>query len=527
MAGVPLLNGFLSKEMFFAEAAQAGSFRDYRLAIAATVASVFTVAYSIRFIHEVFFGPPPTDLPRTPHEPPHWMRFPVEMLVLACLVVGIIPGITIGPFLHHAAESVLGADTPTYSLAVWHGLNQPMVMSIIALAGGALLYVALQRHVKLGTLEHVPFFHRFDGQRAFERFLVALNATAIRLESLVGTQRLQSQLEILVLVVLAAGAIPLLTRGLAWGDAPPLAPDPVFALLWLIGALCAMGAAWQAKYHRLAALTLLAGAGIVNCISFAWLSAPDLALTQLMVEAVTMILILLGLRWLPARKAPRDLGLAGSSFRARLRRARDLGVAVAAGGGMAVLAYAVLTRPFPQTIASFFLERSLPEAGGGNVVNVLLVDFRGFDTLGEITVLAIVSLSVYALLRRFRPAAESIPLPAQQQYQRARGSELDVPPGADGAAGYLLVPSASLRALFPIMAVVSIFFFLRGHNLPGGGFVAGLILAVAIIVQYMVGGTVWVENHLRMRPHRWIGLGLLVAAATGMGAWLFGYPFLT
>ncbi len=526
MAGVPLLNGFLSKEMFFAEAAQAGSFRDYRLAIAATVASIFTVAYSIRFIHEVFFGPPPTDLPRAPHEPPHWMRFPVELLVLACLVVGIVPGLTIGPFLFHAAHSVLGADTPTYSLAVWHGVSLPLVMSFLALAGGAVLYMLLQRHVKLGTLEHVPFFYRFDGQRAFEQVLVALNATAIRLESLLGTRRLQAQLEVLVLVVLAAAAIPILGRGLTWGNAPTTALDPVFALLWLIGGLCAIGAAWQAKYHRLAALTLLGGAGLVNCINFVWLSAPDLALTQLIVEAVTMVLILLGLRWLPARAAPRELGLVGSSFRARLRRGRDLMVAMAAGAGMMVLAYAVLTRDFPQSISSFFLTHSLPEGGGGNVVNVLLVDFRGYDTMGEITVLGIVAMTVYALLRRFRPAPETMPVPAQQEHQRAPGSELH-PPGADGAVGYLLVPSVSLRALFPIMVVVSIFFFVRGHDLPGGGFVAGLIMAVAVILQYVVGGAVWVEDHLKMRPHRWIGLGLLVAASTGMGSWLVGYPFLT
>jgi len=132
MAGVPLLNGFLSKEMFFAEALEVGSTRDYRMAIAATVAGVFSVTYSARFIHEVFFGPPPHDLPRTPHEPPRWMRFPVELLVFACLAVGIAPGLTMGPSLHHAAVAVLGADTPAYSLAVWHGLNLPLAMSAVA-----------------------------------------------------------------------------------------------------------------------------------------------------------------------------------------------------------------------------------------------------------------------------------------------------------------------------------------------------------------------------------------------------------
>ena len=95
------------------------------------------------------------------------------------------------------------------------------------------------------------------------------------------------------------------------------------------------------------------------------------------------------------------------------------------------------------------------------------------------------------------------------------------------AGGYLMIPAVYLRFLLPVMGVIAVYFFMRGHNLPGGGFVAGLIFATALIVQYMVAGTDWVESHLRLRPHRWIGWGLVTACATGIGAWLFGYPFLT
>src|SRR5690606_28729681 len=93
--------------------------------------------------------------------------------------------------------------------------------------------------------------------------------------------------------------------------------------------------------------------------------------------------------------------------------------------------------------------------------------------------------------------------------------------------GYLYIPSVYLRLLLPFMAITVAYFFLRGHNLPGGGFVAGLIFATALIIQYMLAGTVWVESHLRLWPHRWLGTGLLIACGTGAGAWLFGYPFLT
>jgi multicomponent K+:H+ antiporter subunit A len=177
-------------------------------------------------------------------------------------------------------------------------------------------------------------------------------------------------------------------------------------------------------------------------------------------------------------------------------------------------------------MAPFYLSRSLSEGGGANVVNVLLVDFRGFDTMGEITVLGIVAVSVYALLRRFRPDPASIAIPIQQSGEPAPTGEA-ARPGADAAHGYLMVPAVFVRTLFPIMTVVSIFFFIRGHNEPGGGFVAGLIMAVAIILQYMVGGTIWVEEHLRLFPRRLVAIGLLVAATTGAGSWYFGYPFLT
>src|SRR5690606_14685344 len=149
------------------------------------------------------------------------------------------------------------------------------------------------------------------------------------------------------------------------------------------------------KYHRLAALILLGGAGLATCITVVWVSAPDLALTQLLVEIVTTVLILLGLRWLPERIAESD---APASLAARLRRQRDFLIALACGMGITVISYAIMTAAPLRSVGDFYLERAYSEGGGTNVVNVILVDFRGFDTLGEITVLGIVALSVFALL---------------------------------------------------------------------------------------------------------------------------------
>src|SRR5690606_23030975 len=141
-------NGFLSKEMFFAETIEThdGSIIDSALPYIATLAAMFSVAYSLRFIRDVFFGPPPTKLPQTPEEPPHWMRFPIELLVVVCLVVGIMPNITIRPFLDAAVISILGTDPPKFDLAIWHGFTPPFVMSVIALAGGMAVYAVLRTY---------------------------------------------------------------------------------------------------------------------------------------------------------------------------------------------------------------------------------------------------------------------------------------------------------------------------------------------------------------------------------------------
>ena len=525
MAGVPLLNGFLSKEMLFAETIAAhGGPVDRALPLIATLAGMFSVAYSLRFIHETFFGPPALALPRRPQEPPRWMRFPIDFLVLACLVVGIIPGRTIGPFLETAVRGVLGPALPEYDLAVWHGFTLPLLMSASALLGGAVVYRLLREYLARG-IDGPPGLRRLKSRRLFDRSLVTVSwRWSASLQNYLGTRRLQVQLRLLMCTALLAACWPLFSRGLELVRSAPSAVDPVFALIWAVGATCALGGAYLAKYHRLAALILISGAGLVTSITFAWLSAPDLAMTQLLVEIVTTILILLGLRWLPQRRPGRD---ARSPIVTRARRAGDLAIATVAGLGLSLLAFTVMTRPAPPRVSDFFLAHAYTEGGGTNVVNVILVDFRGLDTLGEISVLGIVALAVYALLRRFRPASESIEIPAQQRVQNAHdATEPERSIGAT-AADYVAIPAVIVQWLSPFIALLAVFLLLRGHNLPGGGFVAGLTMAMALIVLYMSGGIRWVEARLRVRPVRWIGVGLVTALGTGVGSWLYAHPFLT
>ncbi len=524
MAGVPLLNGFLSKEMFFAETAvtNPNPFVDVSLPLVAVVASLFAVTYSLRFIHGVFFGPAPTRLDRVPHEPPALMRGPIEVLVLICLLVGAFPATVIGPYLNTAIVSVLGS-APSYSLAIWHGLSAPLLMSMVALVGGALLYLVLQN--LLARIDGPPLIRELISPRIFERLLILLSVQWARaLERRLGTRRLQPQLAILTGLAIAAGATTLAAGAVTLGPSTQQL-DPALTIVWVVGNVCAVGAAVQAKYHRLVALMMMGGAGLATSATFVWFSAPDLALTQLLVEVVTTVLILLGLRWLPKRFEDARIDVA-KSVRSRYRRVRDLALACTAGGGMAFMAYAVMTRDAPDSIASYFLENAYLLGGGRNVVNVILVDFRGFDTLGEITVLAIVALTTIALLRRFRPAADSIETPEQQRIQRGYEARHDALEGSI-VSDFLLVPSVIMRWMFPVIVLLAMYLFLRGHDQPGGGFIAGITLSTGFVLQYLAGGTRWVEDRLRILPAYWIGVGLLMALLTGVGSWFFGYPFLT
>ncbi|HEU4627979.1 MAG TPA: monovalent cation/H+ antiporter subunit A [Steroidobacteraceae bacterium] len=508
MAGVPLLNGFLSKEMFFAETIFAGETPALRIGLPAlaTLAGVFSVAYSTRFFHRVFLGPPARDLPREPHEPTHWMLAPSLILVVICLLVGIMPAQTIGPVLSLATHAILGSRQPAYSLSAWPGFHAPLAMSAIALVGGFTLYAFLlsRRVLARLALRAVGAARR----HWFDRLTLRLVRTFDRLQRLVISRRLQIQLLIIVIACSVVGYLTL-NNSIARFSAPSITVlELSFALLWIVGGACALGTALQAKFHRLAALIMFGGAGLVTFLTFAWFSAPDLALTQISVEVVTMVLMLLGLRWLPKRIDTMDPGR--RTTRARARRLRDAIVATLAGAGMALLSYTLLVHPgAPSPLSEFFLAQALPASGGRNVVNVTLVDFRGFDTLGEITVVAIVALTVYKVLRRFRPPPESLP-----------GTARD-------AAQTMISPATLRRLVLPAAGVISLYVLLRGHNAPGGGFVGGLILATAFIVQYLVTGTLWVESRLRIRPQYWMAVGLLAAASTGCGAWLGSRAFLT
>ncbi|PZR40224.1 MAG: monovalent cation/H+ antiporter subunit A, partial [Ectopseudomonas oleovorans] len=299
----------------------------------------------------------------------------------------------------------------------------------------------------------------------------------------------------LTLVIIALSPLEQLA-----GSVPmtPLDPMTVTGMLILM-----VTAVLTVVFHRrrLVALMILSAAGLMVALAFARFSAPDLALTQLSVEVVTIILLILTLYFMTDRTPAESSSLRGL---------RDLTLALGSGTMVAMLAYAVLTRPY-QSISSFFLENSVSGGGGTNVVNVILVDFRGFDTLGEITVLAIAAIGIYALLY-------GLHLPHPSHDKNGRPWSTDAHP---------MILDMLSRAMLPMALLVSAFIFLRGHNLPGGGFIAGLITSVALILQYISHGVTWTQERLKFSYHATAGWGVLIAGLTGLGSWAFGSPFLT
>ncbi len=297
MAGVPLLNGFLSKEMFFAKTVYIASDSGIPwLPILATVAGALAVAYSLRFIHDVFFNGEPIDLPKTPHEPPRWMKVPVEVLVVICLAVGIFPALTFGPLLAAAAAATLQADLPAYSLSIWHGVNPALIMSMVALTAGGVIYVL--RHPL--TRWHERSIGRIDAQTFYQWFERRLFGGAEWLNGRLHRPALQPMITVLI-----AGASLLALYGL-WHTGPLTGAQPLTALdpiSLLAGATLCVAAIGTVLLHRqrLLALLLLSVVGLIVALTFVKFSAPDLALTQLSVEVVTVVLLLLALYFLPAR----------------------------------------------------------------------------------------------------------------------------------------------------------------------------------------------------------------------------------
>ncbi|WP_341862654.1 monovalent cation/H+ antiporter subunit A [Gymnodinialimonas sp. 57CJ19] len=503
MAGIPLLNGFLSKEMMLEEASHTTLYGTPWLVPAlATVGSLFSAAYCFRLIGHVFFGPVRDDYPAHPHDPPAGMWLPPATLVVLVVAIGVAPFL-VEPFVKLVTGALIGsaAEMPSAHLQIWHGLTPALYMSIVAVTGGLLMLALFRPALRLWDAAPRP-----EAKTIFEA-IVESSAAAARLLILpLHNGAFTRYAAIGTVAILAAGFHAWTTGTIAEAtrEMQSAGPVPIAGWLMLVTATVALVLLHR---NRLLSLILIGIVGLMVSIGFVFFSAPDLAMTQFTVEVVTIILLLLALNFLPNR-TPIESTV--------LRRVRDAGVAIAGGLATFALAYHYLLRDAVTTpISEFHLTNSYEGGGGTNVVNVILVDFRGFDTYGEIIVLGIAALLIYALTETLL----SGPVRARLLNR--------LPSHTISGDAHPMMMVVLTRVIMPVVMMVGFYIFLRGHNEPGGGFIAGLIVSIGVVMQYMASGFAWTSARLKYPYHGVIGAGVLIAGLTGIGAWFFGKPFLT
>lgn len=507
MAGVPLTNGFLSKEMFFTEllASQAGIGLTF-VTVMATLAGIFAVAYSARMLHGVFFDAQYGQIlpSKHIHEPAKGMLAPIALLAVLCILVGIIPALLVEPIIHAVTvATVQHRAVPELHISLWHGINAPLIMSLIALIGGLVFYFQLAKNGRIRRIDLDPMLGKWRGVVLFDLFLKHLLLKTRQLRRYTETESLQNYLFIIVAFSIVAASFPLVGFAIGQGTRELLHAPFIAIVLWLL----LIAACWMMlwfHHERIKAVLISGAIGLVVTMVFVAMSAPDLALTQISVDVVTTVLLLMSLSLLP-QLTPYES--------TRLQRWRDASLAIVGGLAVGWIAWLVMTRDH-QSISWFFMQQTVPLGGGTNAVNVILVDFRGFDTFGEITVLGIAAIGALCLMDGMRAHGTTM---TQGLTYRFNPSPLML--------------RITMSWVLPLAIVVSLYIFLRGHNLPGGGFIAGLITAISLIIQYLALGQDEAERLLKAKSGRryeqWIGAGLLFAGLTGMAAWAWGRPFLT
>jgi len=505
MAGLPPLFGFIAKETTY-EAMLHAPFRSTVLAAAvAANALLFAVAAAVGI--RPFFGKLLTT-PHHPHEAPLGMWIGPAVLGGLSLLLGCLPGYGADQIVRSASQSVLGSDVGAH-LALWHGVNTAFLLSVATIAGGLGLYAL--RGKFLGLKDQWGSQFQFGPAAWYGWALTGMNRLAVA-----QTQALQSgylRFYLMITLASATGLVgySLLGRGklaatLNWTDLSFF--EASLAVLMLLAIFSGV----RAK-SRLAAITSLGVVGYCVSLIFVAFGAPDLAMTQFLVETLTVILFVLVFYHLPESRIV-------SSVSARVR---DAGLAIATGSLMTALVLLATPEQYP-SISDYFAENSVSGGHGRNIVNVILVDFRGLDTMGEVTVLSVAAVGVYGLLKLRRRPSE--PREPENTDAHQRETSTTDEHQFSGVSSSLILQTAA-RFLLPLLLLFSLFLLLRGHNQPGGGFSGGLVAAAGFILYGIAFGAREVRRALPENLQALIGSGLVIALSSGVLALFFGLPLMT
>ncbi|MFJ6000782.1 Na+/H+ antiporter subunit A [Arthrobacter sp. NPDC092385] len=531
MAGVPPLLGFVAKESVFeafvhrAEDGLAGTL----LLGGIVIGSILTFAYSARFVWGAFalkHGRPQTPFKRVRTS---FLLAPA-LLAVASLAFGVWPPPLDAAVAPYAALFPSGGPAP--HLALWHGFGLPLLLSALTIAAGVALYLLRAPIERLqGRLPSVR-----EAEVVYRSTIGVLDDVAVWVTG--RTQR--GSLAFYLFVILSTAIItPLMA--LVIFDAPlpsrfMIAESPaqvMAAIVILVGILAALR-----SNKRFMAVLMVGITGYGMAVVYALHGAPDLALTQMLVETIVLVAFVLALRSLPARLWNR------AESRHRLLRA-VLGVAF--GGIMAVIAMSAMASRTSAPISLAYPKLAYEDGGGANTVNVLLVDIRAWDTFGEITVLAIAATGIASLIfirgrgdKRHRAdgVADGSVDRGQEPLDaggRAGAARLLAARFADVARDPWLVAGRTLaperrsiifevitRLLFHTIIVLSIYLLVAGHNLPGGGFAGGLMAGLALAVRYLAGGRFELAEASPVSAGTLLGIGLAIVSLTAAAPLLVG-----
>ncbi|AUS79829.1 DUF4040 domain-containing protein [Actinoalloteichus sp. AHMU CJ021] len=491
MAGVPPLLGFVSKESMF------GAFLDAPgpgwvgpvVGGVAVVGAILTFAYSFRLVYGAFGGPTEQSHLR---EPKAAFLFPAAVASVAGLVLGLVVPL-LNPLVDRVVTDTWGLVHDS-DLALWHGFSTALGMSVVVLGAGTVLF--LRRAWLDRVLDRSLFPVR--GTEVFERLYRGTIALGARVGDLTRSDSPAQHLA-MPFVLLAVLASVALSAGLAVGDFPAPVSRPMDWVLVALIAASVLGAV--VARSRLAALGSIGVGGFTVALWFFTLGAPDVGLTQLLVEVLTVVVAVLVLRRLPRSFHPTG----------RVRRAAAAVLAIVAGGVAALATYTMTGRRELSPAADYFLTEAENETGGTNVVNTILVDFRALDTLGELTVLGIAGLVIVAVLN----ANGLLPNRQPTAIHRFAGSPIDSPTDAT-----ILFRTVG-RWLAPLVILLSAYLLLRGHYEPGGGFISALVGGAGFALAYLSAPS------SDRAPIRWpyialIASGVGVAVLTGVAGYLEG-----
>ncbi len=384
MAGFPPFLGFIGKELKY-EGALAVASEPLLVAGAAIAANALMVGLAAVVAIRPFYGAART-YDRTPHEPPISMWIGPAILAALGLALGVVPPY-VGELLIEPAAGAIAGIQKDVKFALWHGLNLPLLMSVltVVLGTGIFMVSAGLRRWLGAVLGRLPF----TGDEAYDAVKGAILKLAAVQTAVLQNGSLRRYLFVVFAVTAVAGGATLIFKGgVRW---PASWPDvPVYE--WAIAVLIGAGAVLPiAARSRLAAICGLGAVGSGVALIFLIYGAPDVAMTQLLVEVLFVVMMSVVLLKLPR--------FTGTGNPARRGRFDDVAVAVVSGAVMTLLTLAVLDTPLNAHLTRYFEANSIPGGKGGNIVNVILVDFRALDTLGEIIVVAVAALGAFALIK--------------------------------------------------------------------------------------------------------------------------------